>query len=248
MRNNNMRFGVYMTETQKKIIQIYTQEELKLFNTLNDRLRYQLRTNHIGFLEIAKKLRLYGEAVEHSLSVRNLGEDIPPQLEPIQDDITFLSENALQIMDTAIVDSNISPRMKRNMGVQLFRYYAGEAKAYDPSGNLRSPTTMLESVDLTMKRHVQLHRKTLIVDYNEEYDATLLKIPYLTKSLAIKTNLKKLRWNILILHQSPHETVTPLSNWYIDLKDSDEDYILKYLDNPRPRSVLNSKDYRRVSF
>ncbi len=245
---NNMRFNVYMTETQKKIIQIYTQEELKLFNTLNDRLRYQLRTNHIGFLEIAKKLRLYGEAIEHSLSVRNLGEDIPEVFEPVQDDITFLSENALQIMDTAIVDSNISPRMKRNMGVQLFRYYAGEARAYDAAGNLRSPTTMLENADITTKRHVQLHRKTMILDYNKDYDATLVKIPYLSKSLAVKSNLKKLRWNILILHQLPHETVSSATKWCIDLKDSDEDYILKYLDNPRPRSVLNSKDYRKVSF
>ena len=243
-----LRHDLLLTAMQKKIMQLLIKEELNLYNTLNDALSRELKNNHEGFLEIARNLRLYGECIEHNISLRNVGEELPAQLEEIKDQIVFLSENALKIMDTAMVTTNISPRTKRNMGVQLFRYYAGQAKNYGPNGQLVQPITTLPTYTMATKRHIQLHRKAVAVEYNEEHDVSVVKTPY-TKGLMVKGNIKRKAWSIIIFHQTPFTNVDLSSAWHVDLQDTREDYMLQFVDNSENNTVYDNKhDHRRVSF
>lgn len=243
-----LRHDLVLSGTQKKIMKLLMVEELNLYNTLNESLSRELKNNHEGFLEIIRNLRLYGECVEHNISVRGMGDDIPPQLDDLKEQLVFLSEGALKILDTALVKTNISPRTKRNMGVQLYRYYADQSKNYGPNGQLVQPIMSLPFHTIDIKRHVQLHRKAIAVDYNEEHDVSVVKTPY-TKGLIVKGNIKRKAWSIMVIHQTPFTKVDVNTPWCVDLQETKEDYMLQFIDNNEDRNVYNNKhDHHRVNF
>lgn len=243
-----LRYDLVLTSTQKKIMNLLIQEELNLYNSLNASLDHELKNNHTGFLETARNLRLYGECIEHNISVRNIDDNIPPQLEEIKEQIVFLSDAALRILDTAVINTNISPRTKRNMGVQLFRYYAGQAKNFAPNGQMIQPITALPTQTVETKRHIQLHRKAVAVEYNEEHDVSLVKTPY-SKQLMVKGNIRRKAWSIMVIHQTPFTSVNLNTPWHVSLRDTKEDYMLDFIDNHETQSLYNNKhDHRRVNF
>ena len=242
MRN----FNIHLSKTQQKIFKIYFEEELKLYNTLNSTLSKELKLNHNGFLEIINKLRLFGECIEHGIDLRTMDEP-HPRLEGYEFDYQNLSQKALAIMDSAKIKSLISPRAKRNMGVHIFKHYAQQCRNFSPSGDLVKPLLSLPQFTLNEKRHVQLHRKAVIVKYDTDKNISSIITPYIHSPLYISGNIKKFRWDILIIHQAPNVQVDDKSPWLIDFQESNYDYLLDYVDNITS-SVIYNNNYRTVSF
>ena len=227
------------------------QDELQFYNTVNASLYHQLRHNHSGFMEVVKNIRLYGECIEHNISIRKIKEtgNVPPQLEELQDQYTFLSEDGLKIMDSALTKTHISPRTKRNMGVQLFKFYAEQCRSFSPNGQLIHPLVSLPEHTIHTKRHVQLHRKAVAVKYNEEFNASLITTPYSKQPIVAKGNIKKKSWSVLVFHQTPFKDVNITTPWHVSLGDTKDDYMLEFIDNNERQSLYNNRnDHRRVNF
>ena len=236
-----------LSSRQKQILGLLIKEELKLYNTLNSALDHQLKTNHMGLMEVVSNLRLYGECIEHNISVRDIDmEEIPVQLEGIANQLAFLSDNALKVLDTAVIKSNVDVRTKRNLGVELFRYYADQSSSYDHSGKQVKVVTSLPHHEYAMKRHVQIHRKAMKVIYNKDQNVSIVKTAYFPKGIIVRGNINMKRWSVMIIHQTPFVDVNYNTPWRVELQDTQQDYILNFVD-----SHLHPKNYginRSVKF
>lgn len=250
---NTWRYPVTLTVNEQKYLSSLFYHELDLFNKLNGALSMKIRQVPEGFIELSKNLRIYGECIENGYDIRSVIKDIPKNLQVVQDDLLNLSEKALIVLETTNIRTAISPRTKRNMGVQMFKFYADQAPAFLKTNSLnRLSSVFLENIDLLRKRHLQLHRKTLVIEFDEKNQKTLVKTPYSGRKFEIDGNIKKPRWDIMIIHQQPGVLVSNTTPWYVDFKKTSDDYLLKYLDNPNPNKNSSfsgvRNDYRRTKF
>lgn len=246
------RYEVLLSSAQEQRIFMYIAEELNFYNSLNQSMNQMIRQNTDGFIEASRNLRIFGELVEHQCDIRTAIKETPEFLNVVKDEIIFLSEKALMVLELAVIPSSISVRTKRNLGVEMLRFYGEQAKLLSATlgDGYRVAPTFLENLDLLRKRHIQLHRKAVITEYNEDENKTKIKIPYLQKPLIIDGNVKRNHWDILILHQWPNTIPTKETKWCVDLKKNPrEDYLLHYLDthNPNAHSAFykEQQQYRR---
>lgn len=256
MKQYNWRTQIEFSAPSKNRLWSYMKMELDLFNHLNESMISQLRHgNFKSFKSLSKKLHIFGQISEHNIDIRNAikTKEFPEALKLVKDDLTFLTEEELRILEIPIFKTDLSLRTKRNMAVQMFRYYCRQADAYTTTGDYLFAPKFLESNDLVKKRHVQLHRKAVVVEniVDKGKTITLLTIPYLDKKLAIGNNIKNGKWDMLFIHQKPGRIVNAGSPWFIDFRQTDVDYVLDYVDfQHRPHSSFNANrnDYRRTSF
>lgn len=226
-----MQYMLALNDTQKKILSLYIKAELDAYNHYNSNFIHQLRTNHEGFLELIRKLRLFGEATEHNISLRNIDPlNIPDVFDNNLFDVVHFSDAALKILDIAVLDTIISPRVKRNLGVQMFKYYSEQVRCFDPRGIMISPTTYLPELDIYEKRHIQLHRKAVRIRVDYDKNISYITTPYLPKEFGVVGNIQKKQWSILIIHQKPHVRINVNTPWCINLQDTGKDYMLDYID------------------
>lgn len=233
------RYEVELSPVQERRIFLYIAEELNFYNSLNQRMNQMIRQIPDGFVEAAINLRVFGELIEHGVNIRDAIKNPPESLKVIKHDMAFLSENAQTVLELATIPTQISIRTKRNLGVEMLRFYSEQAKLLSAKvgDGYRVAPTLLENLDLLRKRHIQLHRKATVIEYDQEADQTKIKIPYLQKPLIIETNVKRNHWDILILHQWPNTIPTNSTKWCVDLKKNPrEDYLLKYLDSQNPNA------------
>jgi hypothetical protein len=231
------KFDIELTVAEKQKLLNLMVEELNFYNALNLKLVGHIKNNPVSFQELKKKFRLIGETIEHGFSKA-------AEMEVVNDDLLFLSDGAKSLLNAMSLACGISNRTKRNMGVQIFKHYLEQSYNYK-DGQMVKPVQLLETLDLNKKRHIQLHRKTLIVE--SEGDKTFITLPYLTNKVTINYNAKRLKWNILIIHQKTNTNVNSSSEWCIDLLSSDDDYCLNYLDNLHYKSPFDvaKNDYRK---
>lgn len=247
--NKTNRVYIDLDKSKQNAVKYYIQHELDFYNKINNVFSTYFKKSPKSFNQLFKKLKLVGDVVEHKISVK---EEIknPDKLADVKDDLTFLSPETLDLLEDLRLDTPISPRMKRNMAVEMFKYYASQAGVINNDGSLKYPARLLESQDIVKKRHIQLHRKTLIVEYDKDNEQTLIRIPYLKDRLVLDGNFKNMKWNILVVRQKPNVPVTQETSWCLDFKNAEQDYMLKFLDNPNPRTSFAAvaKDYKRSRF
>ena len=249
MKKYNNRFYFDISKTEQNILQSYINSELNLFNEFNHIFSLHFRSKPSVFNQLFKKIKLIGDIVEFNISVSNEIENID-KLEEFSEELPFLTKESVHLLeDIGKIKTTISNRIKRNMAVEIFRYYASQTSK-NQSNNLQYPARLLEHQDLLKKRHIQLHRKTITVEFCKEKNQTLIRIPYLKNKLLLNGNAKNLRWNIMVIHQKPNVPVTKETSWCIDFKNADQDYMIKYLDNPNPRTSFAAvaKDYKKIRF
>ena len=233
------RYEVDLSAAQERRILLFIAEELTFYNELNQRMNQLIRQIPDGFAEAAINLRVFGELIEHNIDIKDAIKDTPDSLKVIKHDLIFLSENAQTVLSLATIPTQISMRTKRNLGVEMLRFYSEQASLLTATvgDGYRQAPTLLENLDLLRKRHIQLHRKATIIEFNSDTNETSITIPYLQKPLIVKTNVKKNHWDILILHQWPNTIPTSNTKWCVDLKKNPrEDYLLQYLDSQNPNA------------
>ena len=233
------RYEIELSAAQERRILSYIAEELNFYNELNQRMNQLIRQIPDGFSEAAANLRVFGELIEHNINIKDAIKNTPNSLKVIKDDLIFLSEKAQRVLELATIPTQISIRTKRNLGVEMLRFYGEQASLLTATvgDGYRQPPTLLENLDSLRKRHIQLHRKATIIEFDSQTNQTSIKIPYLQKPIIVEANVKKNHWDILILHQWPNTIPTNNTKWCVDLKKNPrEDYLLKYLDLQNPNA------------
>lgn len=254
MKNERIswRYEIDLLPSQERQIFSYIAEELTFYNELNQRMSQLVRQIPDGFIEASLNLRVFGELIEHNININDAIKNLPEKLKVIEHDLTFLSKNAQLVLELATIPTQISIRTKRNLGVEMLRFYSEQARLLSAKlgDGYRVAPTLLENLDLLRKRHIQLHRKATIIEYDKDTDETQIRIPYLQKPISIKSNVKRNHWDILILHQWPNTIPTRNTKWCVDLKKNPrEDYLLMYLDSQNPNAhssfFKDQQKYRR---
>lgn len=248
----NFRYEVQVLAQDKHRLWVSMVEELKFYNHLNANLSDALKKNPKAYKHMAKKLRIFGEVSEHNINVKEMVRTkvYPESIAPFKDQLTFLDDEQMTLIESGVFETTLSPRIKRNMAVQMFKYYIDQAAAYNDDGSLRYGVQFLESQPAFKKRHIQLHRKMMII--KNDGDKTTISVPgFLTNSFVLPNAVKKTNWNLMILHQTPGKIIDQNSKWYVDFRPTADDYLLKYLDYNKIEAGyksaynLNRNDYKK---
>lgn len=238
-----------------KILKTFMLHELALYNHYIKFFNNQLRVNPDGIIDACKHLQIFGEAIEHKLSIRAMqNSEIFDKLRHLESHIRSLNKNALAIFDICLTPSNISIRTQRNMGVEILKFYNEQAKIikmpHSKDSFFKIAPKLLEPLDMVQKRHVQLNRRDIEVVI--ENDISKLYIPYLKNCIEIKKNISYINWDLAIIHQKPKCIVVKDTPWLITLKRANEYYLLNYVEVFNPNKVgsfnRNVKSYKNQIF
>ena len=121
------RYQVELSAAQERRILLYIAEELTFYNEMNQRMNQLIRQIPDGFTEAAMNLRVFGELIEHNINIKDAIKDTPESLKVIKHDLIFLSEKAQMVLELATIPTQISMRTKRNLGVEMLRFYSEQA-------------------------------------------------------------------------------------------------------------------------
>lgn len=241
------RFNLDITPEEKNQLQILIQQELTLYNLLVEKLGKILRKNPKSFLSMKKKIGLFGNLVEYNLDVEQQILNPNEQLKPYKDMMSFLNNDEINILKCAKSPGVIASKTRRNMGVEILKYCIDQADLMSKG----SGGALLHQYDLNQKRHLQLQRRSIKTHLNETEDGvfTNITVPYLKSSIILAGDYKFKRWDMIIIHQKPGILATTNTPWCFDLRKTDFDYLLTYLDYSEIKSNSFEQDkhgYKKV--
>lgn len=256
------QFEVNIDPAEHTKLKAYMKHELDYYNLLVNGLASRMRTMPEVLLEANEDIiRLYLSCAETSFDpykiflMRKLdfveGEEpsLPKQIEPFRK-ILFGVNNAgerrltdrIALMcqlfgSPAIVHSTV----RRNMAKEIIEFFKTNTKITRQAvpGHLRneqifkSAPQTLEIHDILKKRHLQIPKSIVTVEWDEENEVSLFKIPYYARKIEVPSiNFLDgvTTWNYLILHQSPGKIALSRTPWVLDVRSIQYRYLLKYTD------------------
>ena len=157
----------------------------------------------------------------------------------------ILTERMFAIMEVAASAGVVHPIVRRNIALEMLRFYKDQAAKFIVPANAgndedlyRSAPEMLEPADLLKKRHLQMPRQMVKVEWDEKGERSLITTAYCANPIIIKNiNLvENTDWTHLVLHQEPNAVARPQTPWVLDVKTLPVSYMIKYLDVPNPRT------------
>ncbi len=250
---------VDIDSSDKMRYQGFMKQELAFYNSLINTFTSRTRTfpEHIIALN-EQWLRLYGQIAFEGKSIKHLEKatlDAPlcSSLEPYRryllgddsDGNRILTERMLTIMESAASAGVVHPIVRRNMALEMLRFYKEQAAkfitpAYAGSDDdlYRSAPEMLEPADFLKKRHIQMPRAMVKVEWDEKAERSLLSTAYCANPIVVPNiNLTANEsWTTIILHQEPNVVARPQTPWVLDVRSTPAAYLIKYLDVPNPRT------------
>lgn len=242
-QHESFSYTVNVDFSDRSMIKNYMTQELNLYNALVDTFSPCCISFAESFMQMEEQhFMMFAELTANqvdinALDVNNLPKFLQPYEKILKEELT---DKIKIIFEVARTNSAISKNVRRNMAYEVIKYYQKQAKSYltkivserEDANSYKVPPEPLSKADILQKRHLQVPRSEVIVEWNDEAGKTLIKIPYAKHPLEIPTVnvLERGEWNILILHQQTG--VIPLSNtpWVCDFKTTLAKYILKYLD------------------
>lgn len=262
---------IELDATDKLRYQGFMKQELSFYNSLINAFSARTRTFPSHILELNEQwVRLYGQIAFEGKSIKHLERapsDAPliPGLEAFRRYLVgndaegnrILTERMLTIMDSASAAGTVHPVVRRNMALEMVRFHKEQASkfiAQPHHGNsedvYRSAPEMLEPADIIKKRHLQMPRAMVKVEWDEKNECSLIYSAYCANPIKIPNiNLTAdANWTTLILHQEPNVVARPQSPWVIDVKNTQSQYLLKYLDVPNPRTGQTFAIAKKRSF
>ena len=159
--------------------------------------------------------------------------------------LSNLTERKVLITDLAAAPGLLLPVVRKNMAIEMLRFYREQAQCIMTPGNINNvedgnlykvAPEMLEEVDCSRKRHLQIPKTGLIVKWNAIESVSEIYSSYTAKPIIVpRINLiESNNWNYVIVHQEPGRPVNPDTPWIIDIKKLTSQYMLKYLDMKYP--------------
>lgn len=253
---------VEVEPTDKSVIWNVMKEELNYFNALVGHFGGRIKAfpEHILSIEdrwfqIYQLVAEIGYDLTRLYSIKKPDAPLPEQLEPFRDILLNVNkwgrvtpnERMVLLLAPAGTPANILPSVRRTMATEILRFYQEQARvAMAPVGKPQegeeeniyraAPETLLP-VTLEQKKHIQLTRESVKVNWDEANDCSWMKIPYAAKAIKVpRVNLvEEDFWNHVLLHQEPRSGGTlPNSPWVVELQHLNHSkYLIKYLDSKR---------------
>jgi len=169
-----------------------------------------------------------------------------------------IPERMTLIYELAAMAGKFLPSTRRAMAIELIKYFQNQSKGATAFSNnidretgerymFKTSFNSLTPLDRNQKRHVQLQRSAVRVSWNEQEEATYIRIPYIEHPIKIPTvNLVSAEaWNHVLIHQEPGKLALGNTPWVIELRKTDP-YLVKYVDFINPKrgsahSIANTK-------
>lgn len=247
---------ISITPKQGMRIKPFIREELHYYNSLLGSLSAYLNREPEFLANLtAGEIRLYSviAATGFRTSTLRFIKDpvvLPKELEPFRQYLTGksdgrrnLTEKMMYFFDGAAASGAICTGMRAKMAKAMLDYYIGVAKGPSRGNNL-SPQRVLEQMDDTRKRHLQIHRSCMEMSWDRDLMVTTVRIPYLGETFTLPFNLITHPFTMMILKQEGKGVPMPTTPWVVDLR-SGEDYLLTYVENGNPYFASSNFRYAR---
>jgi hypothetical protein len=250
---------VDINPSDKLRLERFCKEETSYYNYLVSGFSSRVRAFPETILEFDDSWqKIFGFVAETKTILKPLLKEsrsspLPPFLETFRSIIfSNLTERRALLCDLAAGPGNIIPKVRHNMAIEILNFYKEQAV------RLMTPATktaneddallykvapeMLEVVDTSRKRHLQVPKSELVVTWNEGMFASELRVGYAAYPIRVPNiNLvENHNWNFVLIHQQPGIIPNSTTPWMIDFRKTNSLYMLKYLD------VRNS--FRSASF
>lgn len=245
---SSWQYNINVSDNDKKNLKAFFFQEYSLFVSLNNTLMSKLRRDPeiLTLFENKERLDLFSTLVQYKINKINpLSEQLTKFKNIIEEKTitgkNIIDENVKILFESASSKGEIFSQVRYNMAYSLMRFYCDQASiAIQPAPEdqlHKLPYQFIETPDDNQKRHVQLSRKNIKIEWNAENNQTLLYTPYTRDVITIPNeNLTRNRhWNYLIIHQRPGKYPLPTTPWQIDIRGTSEKYLINYLEMTNPK-------------
>lgn len=245
----NRTVTVDINEVDQKRFNLFFKQELGFYNHVIGIFESRVR----AFPTIIEKItpaqiELFGDCAMYHLNLNDFKtiETLPKELLKHKDTIfdrnTHCGIDPMVLMmfgelvkQTWVID----PGTKYRIAHGIMEFYRNQAEILSRPNKsellemtYRVPPTNLHKLDIDVKRHLQIPRKSIRYKYVHETNTTEIYTPYNTMPISIpEFNLHEVNgWNTLIIKQESGKHVDNFTPWLLEFKDTNNEYLLKYID------------------
>jgi len=237
----NQHYTIAISATDKSRLKAVMSHELALYNRLNNELIRILHRDPKLLTSMGEQTTtMIATIVSEGIDVRKLrnkkpDSELPEALDGFRQTFFTTNEQTMTLVENLTgVNNAVFPAMKQSMVREFFRFYENSAKIMTTKLGGSQQMEFLEALDDGRKRHVQIHRKHLVMEYDIEKRCTSIKSPYTINPILVEgTDLTRDdSWKMAIFHQRPGKMPRPDTPWMVDLRSGD--YQLKYMELANP--------------
>ncbi len=198
--------------------------------------------------------KVFGHIAETKLNLRPFVDTPPkeselsPFLQLYKHCLYTLTERKIILADLAASPGTLLPVVRRNMAMEMLKFYKEQAAKILTPGSGRSnengdvyrePPEMLSRVDNDRKRHLQIPKIALKFEWNAIKEATEIRVGYAAHPISVPNVnlLVKSNWNFVVIRQEQGEFALPQTPWVMDVRKVPVAYLVKFFDYKRPRPV-----------
>jgi hypothetical protein len=244
--------SVVVEPSDQQRLQSFFRQELRFYNTVIGIFESRVRAFPQTILNITpSQAALFGDLAKHNLNIRQLikapnawPEELKHHFSTVFDRLTLkpiLSEATLMMFEAVGRERwVVIPETKRQLALSALDFFKEQA---DILGNpqqsdlievsYRAAPSSLSQLEIANKRHTQIPREAIRYKYNNTDDLTEILTPYTAKPIIIPSfNLNEFKhWSTMIIKQESGRWIDHNTPWVIDLKNTNNRYLLKYLDS-----------------
>lgn len=218
----------------------FMDNELSFYNRLVETFGPQFSRDYKLFLDVnVQTIELFGIMCEHNIKIYNKKID-SPLLNIHIDLINSMSSKLKFLLSEAVSASNILPSIRKYMGMTILKFYVDQSETRSRNEitknfeiEYKTAYNNLPKLNNINKKHLQIDRKSCIIEYNKIENVTSIKIPYSKYPILIEeNNLKNKKWNLLILKKD-YKVSLNKGGWMVELYNAPpETYMYKKVDRP----------------
>jgi hypothetical protein len=229
---------IHLDPGEKLYLTQCMQSELNFYNLLVDNFT-SVYGRDPGLLTsiTEEQIELFGDLCAYSLTTHHAKNSVYFNNHK-KELLEHISERLSIIFEVAKNQVAIVPDTKKHMAIEILKFFVTQAKikkekrigSIDQEYKVNLNT--LEKYTSMQKRHLQVRRSVCKIDYDPKENKSTLTVPYLKHPIAVfeDTDLNKSKWSIVIIHQQPGIIPKQNSDWVVDFKTVNYNYLLKYLD------------------
>lgn len=235
----------------------FMKEELAYYNgLLTVMLPYYSRDPKFFKNLTEEQIEIFGEVAKtgfRASTIRHVKEStvLPASLEKYrhfllgkENGVRIMTESFIHFLDAAATPAAISTGTRMYMAREMLKYFINLANGPSRENNL-APTRILEQMDDSRKRHLQIHRTCMEIKWNEDMGVSEITIPYMADPIIVPYNIKKIPFSIMIVKQAGRSVPVPTTPWEVEFRITNSQYQLTYLDNSNPYSASSNFRYAR---